>query len=70
MDGYISISISTPHIVNCIYRRLSGELKSLGVEPYVEGNVIKIPRGKEIENAVWRVVKTTPTAVFLSIDFK
>lgn len=70
MESYISISVSTPHIVGCIYRRILSELKAFGVEPRVEGNVIKIPRKGPVEEAVWKVVKTTPAAVFLSIDFK
>ncbi|RFA93554.1 hypothetical protein [Pyrobaculum aerophilum] len=72
MDRVVSISVSTPYLVEVIYRRIVGELRSLGkeVEVHVEGNTISLPLIEGVVEAVWRVIKTSPSAVFTSIDIK
>jgi len=72
MAGEISITLTSEYLVRQIYARLAGELKNLGgtVAPVVEGRTIRVQYVKGVEEALWRVVKSTPAAVFASIDFK
>lgn len=59
-------------MVDSIYRRIIEELRSVSkrVEGYVEGNKITIPAVEGVHEAVWRMIKTSPSEVITSIDFK
>ncbi|ABL89033.1 conserved hypothetical protein [Pyrobaculum islandicum DSM 4184] len=72
MERRISITVSTPYLVEYVYRRISGELRARGVSSsiYTEGITIKISSVEGVERIVWDIVKTSPMAVFTSIDFK
>ncbi len=72
MDGAISITVANSYLVDLVYRRIVGELKRRGevVDVSVVGNVIRIPKTDGVREVVWNVVKSTPTAVFSSIDVK
>ncbi|MEZ0319986.1 MAG: hypothetical protein ABWK05_08365 [Pyrobaculum sp.] len=72
MERYVSISLNTAFLVDAVYRRIVGELKSAGLshEVVVDQNVIKIRYTPGIEEVLWRVLKATPLSVVTSIDFK
>ncbi|MGC8975992.1 MAG: hypothetical protein ACP5KB_07355 [Thermoprotei archaeon] len=40
------------------------------VEVHVEGNRITIPLVEGVYDAVWRIIKTSPSVVITSVDFK
>jgi hypothetical protein len=68
----ISITVSTQHVAEHLYRRIIGEIKASGrhVAVYIEGNTIRIPYVAGLEDVIWRVVKSSPLAAFSSIDLK
>ncbi len=72
MEPMISITVSTPHVAEHLYRRIIGEIKASGrhVAVYIEGNTIRIPYVAGLEDVIWRVVKSSPLAAFSSIDLK
>jgi len=72
MAGEVSITLTSEYLVRQIYAKLAGELKSFGgaTAPVVEGLTIRVQYVKGVEEILWRVVKSTPAAVFASIDFK
>jgi len=72
MERLISITVSTPHVAEHLYRRIIGEVKASDrrVDIYIEGNTIRIPYVTGMEEVIWRVVKSSPLAAFSSIDLK
>ncbi|MCU7787092.1 hypothetical protein ODS41_04005 [Pyrobaculum sp. 3827-6] len=72
MAGRVSITVSTPYMVDSLYRRIVGELRAMSrwVEIHVEGNRITIPLVEGVYDAVWRIIKTSPSVVVTSVDFK
>ncbi|MFN3803549.1 MAG: hypothetical protein ACK4SY_00640 [Pyrobaculum sp.] len=66
-----SITLANPYLADLVYRRIVGEVKAVGkqAEISVEGDVIKI-KLEGVEELVWRIVKSFPAAVFVSIDFR
>ncbi len=72
MGPMISITVSTQHVAEHLYRRIIGEIKASGrhVAVYIEGNTIRIPYVAGLEDVIWRVVKSSPLAAFSSIDLK
>ncbi|MGB9704699.1 MAG: hypothetical protein ACPL3C_04560 [Pyrobaculum sp.] len=72
MERRVSITVSTPYMVDLIYRRIVGELRAMSrrVEVHVEGNRITIPLVEGVYDAVWRIIKTSPSVVVASVDFK
>ncbi len=72
MEPMISITVSTQHVAEHLYRRIIGEIKASGrhVAVYIEGNTIRIPYVAGLEDVIWRVVKSSPLAAFSSIDLK
>jgi hypothetical protein len=72
MERQISITVSTPHIAEQLYRRIKGEVKTSGqpTDVYIEGDTIRIRYSSGIEEIIWRIVKTSPLVAFSSIDLK
>jgi len=72
MERRISITVSTPHVAEQLYRRIIGEIKtsSQPADVYIEGDTIRIRYSSGIEEIIWRIVKTSPLVAFSSIDLK
>ena len=72
MERQISITVSTPHVAEQLYRRIIGEIKTSGqpTDVYIEGDTIRSRYSTGIEEIIWRIVKTSPLVAFSSIDLK
>ena len=73
MERYVSISLNTAYLVDAVYRRSLGELRSAGLSKdavVVDQGVIKISYRPGLEELLWRALKALPASVVASIDFK
>jgi hypothetical protein len=72
MERQISITVSTPHVAEHLYRRIIGEITTSRqpTDVYIEGDTIRIRYFSGIEEIVWRIIKTSPLVTFSSIDLK